>query len=258
MNKLSIITITFNNYNDLIETIKLLELIKYHELIVINGGQCQNTRDYLKRNDIKHLSESDQGISDAFNKGIKLSTGKYIIFINSGDRVIKSDYINRAIEYLEEHKNIVFTHGDIIFEDNLCGPIHMKPSRSAIGRGMPSWHPTMIYRKSVFDKIGHFDLDYKISMDYEFLCRINKHRFKWKYIESNPFILMDGTGYSVLNEHTAINECYTALKKNKLLFKNIFPFFRRLTFYYIRVILKWLNLNKLTIFFKKIKYPQNG
>ena len=101
---LSVVTLTFNNYHELIKTINSLKGIDSVESVIVNGGSCIETKEFLEKNSqYTSISESDNGISDAFNKGIKLSSGKYITFLNSGDIVIDRGYYQFAINYLSNN-----------------------------------------------------------------------------------------------------------------------------------------------------------
>ncbi|MDO9183788.1 MAG: glycosyltransferase, partial [Bacteriovorax sp.] len=77
--KLSIVTITYNNFLELKTTLDTISGILNTESVIINGGKCQDTLAFLKEHDeLVSRSEPDEGISDAFNKGLKLATGDFI------------------------------------------------------------------------------------------------------------------------------------------------------------------------------------
>ena len=256
---LSVITITRNNYHELLETIDSLHLLTECHLIVINGGECEQTREFLLKQKIEHISEPDDGISDAFNKGIRLAlknATNHIVFINSGDSVINASYAAKAVNFLEKNKDIAFTHGDIIFRDRLAGDIYMPYRQLRPGRAMPFNHPSMIYRKSVFEKVGFFDNSYKIAMDYEHLCRMIKFGSKGVHIMAPPFISMDGSGVSATSEETAIKECYTALLENGLLPGNRKDFIIRLLLFVAKKTLTSLRLNGFLTKYRRNKYSR--
>jgi glycosyltransferase involved in cell wall biosynthesis len=201
---ISIITLTKNNYQQLQKTVHSLHDLDNFQHIIINGGSCPET--FTLTNSIKCLSihESDSGISDAFNKGISLATEKYVMLLNSGDELIDNLYIRYAIDYLESNSNIDFVHSSEFFSDLLVGQIKMDPLAKEkywnIGAGMPFRHQTMVVRKRVYDSVGRFDLNFKICMDYEWVCRWLKTNGEAHYCSSNIPILMDGTGISVQKE----------------------------------------------------------
>ena len=128
MSKLLVVTITRNNYDELVKTVNSLALLPKYHLVVINGGECVQTRQFLKSSNIEHISESDDGIADAFNKGVRLflkNSADYVIFINSGDIVINASYAIKAVDFLEKNKKFDFSYGDVIFRDRLVGDIYM-------------------------------------------------------------------------------------------------------------------------------------
>ena len=257
--KLSIVTITRNNHKELVDTLKSLRLLSDYQPIVINGGECNKTKEFLREQRIKHISGPDNGIADAFNKGIRIALKNdtdYIIFINSGDVVIDATYARKALDFLEQNRERTFAYGDIIFRDSLAGDIFMPSSKFNLGRGMPCRHQTMIYRKSVFSKVGLFDENYKIAMDYEHLCRMAGLGLNGQYIKAPPFVLMDGTGVSAVNEGLSIKECYRALSANGLMVGNRWSFMIRLSLFGARKTLAALKLDKVLAGLKRIKYTR--
>ena len=229
MSKLSIVTITRNNYEELVETQKSLKAISDYHHIVINGGKCKKTKRFLIEQEIDHISEPDKGIADAFNKGIGkfLENGsKYVVFINSGDRIWDASYFIKATDFLEINEQFSFTYGDIIFEHTLYGNIHGQARKLFDPTfGMPCPHPTMIYRKSVFEKVGLFNCSYKIAMDYHHICRMFKAGLRGKYVAARPSVLMDGGGISSTHKILEWKECRQALIDTKMLYSNKKNFF---------------------------------
>jgi glycosyltransferase involved in cell wall biosynthesis len=262
---ISVVTITYNNFEQLRSTVESLvnEKCKF-ELIIVNGGTCKATLDYLNNLKldsvaIKIVSEPDEGISDAFNKGISLATGDAIIFLNSGDFLISHNYLRAASSLFEKDKSIDYIHSNILFEDESCGKMLMVPRMCDLGRGMPYHHQTLIVRKKVFEKIGGFNKAYKVNMDYDFVCRMKKEGFKghyWRGKEGlDPVVLMDGTGVAISRESFALREAFDVLKKNDLLSFNVFyNYCIRLVFFYLRKIVTIFGLSNLL---KKLKRKKN-
>ena len=79
---ISIITVTYNNFDDLHRTLNSLEKIDGIEKVVVNGGDCAKTKEYLSDFDGIAISEPDKGISDAFNKGVSHANGENVMFLN--------------------------------------------------------------------------------------------------------------------------------------------------------------------------------
>ena len=195
---LSIITLTYNNFDELNETLASLPKNDLIESIVVNGGNSADTFEFLKNYNDKVINEKDEGIADAFNKGIKASSGDAIMFLNSGDVLIDPSYPTEAFKLLNENKDIYFVHSNILFLDLLGAELFMKPPFCNLGRGLPYLHPTMIVRKSVFDEIGLFNTDYKIAMDFDFVVRLVKKGYKGFYKEGKAVMISDTQRYKVL------------------------------------------------------------
>jgi len=214
---ISVITITFNNYEELIQTTNSLIGVENIEHIIINGGKCEKTLKFLNE-EFKgvSISEPDKGISDAFSKGARLASGKAIAYLNSGDIYIGKNYYSLAEELLIANPDIDFIHSNLLFKDTLAGELIMRPTMSTLGSGMPYFHPTMVVRKSVFDRIGYFSLDKKIGMDFDFVCKMEKANMKGKYLDGFPVVLMDGSGVSATQEQKALKECLDSLKTHGL------------------------------------------
>ena len=93
---ISVITVTYNNYNDLNRTLHSLDQVDGIENVVVNGGDCEKTKKLLSDFDGITISEPDKGISDAFNKGVTLATGENVMFLNSGDVLLSPNYLKEA------------------------------------------------------------------------------------------------------------------------------------------------------------------
>ena len=207
---ISIITVTYNNFDDLHRTLDSLEKIDEIEKIVVNGGDCAKTKEYLSDLDGIVISEPDNGISDAFNKGVSRANGDTVMFLNSGDVLLSPDYLKEAENIINFNPEISFVHSDLVFEDRISGDIRLTALQPfffkapSLGRGMPYHHQSMIVRKNVFDKTGLFKLRYKISMDFDWVCRLHKKGLGGFYWNKEPVVKMDGGGISALKEHLVI------------------------------------------------------
>lgn len=252
---ISIVTITYNNYEELIKTLNSIPDSPLIESIVINGGQCKKTIEFLKTYSGKSITEMDEGIADAFNKGIKLSSEKYIMFLNSGDVLLSPSYLQRAYSLLDENCDIAFVHSNIIFCDQLGTELFIKPQMKNVGRGMPYHHQTMIVRTKVFNEIGLFKIQLKYAMDFDFVVRMEKKKHIGYYINDEAVVRMDGAGISVSKEIESIKECYKVLKdENYLNLNNLIGFVIRYTFYLMRNILKISGGKSILKKLKELKY----
>ncbi|MBF0312805.1 MAG: glycosyltransferase [Oligoflexia bacterium] len=274
---ISIVTITYNNYQELKATLySIKEQLKNFEstleLIVINGGSCCESKRFLsefanrlrveasERVNILVVNESDRGISDAFNKGVHAATGDAIMLLNSGDLLVAGalTYFQYARK-LETENETAFLHADVIFNDGIAGKIRMAPRmcEKNLGQGMPYWHQTMIVRRRVWSGVGEFKLAYRFGMDYEWVCRLLQQGYRGEYWGVTPVVLMDGGGVSVTRELQSIKECFRALKENHLLtIQNIAGLVRRTILYFMRRFLIRVGAQQVLSYLKRKKYKQ--
>jgi GT2 family glycosyltransferase len=211
MKRLSVITITFNNFDELKASLNSLEDLGV-ESVIVNGGNCQKTITYLAQGSHKSLTEKDHGISDAFNKGFRLSNGEYITFLNSGDVLLDKTYYSEAVEFLDTHPDFDFVYADIQFIDQFAGPIRICSGNRF--PAMPFLHPTLIVRRKKMEEVGLFNLDYKIAMDLDFAYRLVKSGAKGHYIP-RMVVEMDGQGVSSKQFTKAYREVFRVAMANK-------------------------------------------
>jgi len=261
---ISVITVTYNNYDDLHRTLHSLKNADGIESVVVNGGDCNKTKILLSNYDGIAISEPDKGISDAFNKGVTHATGDNVMFLNSGDVLLSPGYLQEAEKIIDLNPEISFVHSDSLFEDRISGIIYMEPlksiffSEAPLGRGMPYNHLTMIIRKSIFEKIGLFKLHYKITMDFEWVCRLQKNKIIGHYVSGEPVVKMDGGGVSSTTEQLVMWESLKALIENRLLdAKNFAGIFERSVLYIGRILLENLGMTDTLGWLKRKKHNSN-
>ena len=258
---ISVITVTYNNYEDLQRTLASLEQVEGIENVVVNGGDCEKTKNILSDFKGIAISEPDKGISDAFNKGVTAATGENVMFLNSGDVLLSPEYLKEAENVMSFNPEISFVHSDLLFEDRISGDIRLTALQPfffrapPLGRGMPYHHQSMIVRKDVFDKTGSFNLRYKISMDFDWVCRLHIQGLSGFYWNKEPVVKMDGGGISALKEHLVIWESLRALKENKLMsIKNMYGISVRSLFFLGRQTMEILGMSEILGALKKKKH----
>ena len=173
---ITIITIVFNNDKDLENTIKSVLYQKYNniEYIIIDGGSNKSVISKIKKYE-KYIdywiSQKDEGIFDAYNKGIKLASGDFIGFLNVGD-YFTENAINFVLPKIKK-KNL-----DIIFGSVKKKKIYSGFSEIKIGKTLnifPSLMSTFI-NVDMFKRYGLFDLSFSFYNDYEFIYRLIKKK----------------------------------------------------------------------------------
>jgi GT2 family glycosyltransferase len=251
MNKLSVITVTFNNYDELCSTTE--SLFGLHvESVIINGGNCSKTRQLLEKYDGISVSEKDKGISDAFNKGFLKGSGDYVTYLNSGDILIDKTYYNEAVVIFDSDPTIDYIYADISFIDSFAGKIHVRSNQSF--PSMPYLHPTLIVRRKTFSSIGMFDESFKVAMDLDFAYRLFKSGAKGHYVP-RMVVQMDGRGVS------SVKFAATYLENLKVVIKNKDLSFRSMAFLFkngfllgSKILLLKCNGHKLLGWYRKKKY----
>lgn len=188
--KVSIITATYNSSSNILDAIKSVQNQTYNNIehIIIDGGSTDNTLELIRsvNNRVeKIISEPDNGIYDALNKGIALASGEVVGFVHSDDLLASSNVIELIVKTLEE-TNSDGVYGDLkyVSSENLDKEIRFWKSRpfstKLLSRGWMPAHPTFFIKKNVYNQEGIFNTKYRISGDYDFMTRIlvkNKYSF---------------------------------------------------------------------------------
>ncbi|TVQ41238.1 MAG: glycosyltransferase, partial [Wenzhouxiangella sp.] len=177
--KISIVTIAFNNVADIEPTIRSVIEQDYPniEYIVVDGASTDGTVDIIKRHesDIDRLiSEPDDGMYEAINKGLKEATGDVVGLIHAGDRLYSSDTIG-AIAAAFEDPLLEASYGHSVLVNAADHPVRVNPSRpfsrSRIQRGWMPSHQSIYMRRERIERYGAYRVDLGGSGDYEFFIR---------------------------------------------------------------------------------------
>jgi glycosyltransferase len=237
--KISIITCVLNNSNFIKKSIKSFQkqIYKNKEHIIMDGGSTDGTLKIIERFKDKNLilsTSSDNGIFDALNKGIKRSSGNIIGILHSDD-FYKNNEVLKIIGKTFRNTNADLIYGDLVYVTKNKPFKRIRYWKAGeyfeknLQKGWMPPHPTVFIKKNVFQKIGKYKTNYKISSDYDFLIRVlGKKNIKIIYI---PKILVNmriggKSNNSIKNLFHKSIEDFKIIKKNKigglftLLFKN--------------------------------------
>lgn len=230
--RISIITATFNSGNTLEDTLKsvLNQTYQDFEHIIVDGASKDNTLDIIRKYEplmngrLKYISEKDNGLYDAMNKGIDMATGEVIGILNSDDFYTSNDILEQIANYFE-HNNVNALYGDIHYVDgsNLSQCVRYYSSKvfrpCLMKMGFMPAHPSFYCRQQVYKQCGKFDTSYKVAADFEQLLRII-------YINKTPtaylpldFVTMREGGVSNTNLNsrmTIMKEHQRALRSHKV------------------------------------------
>lgn len=201
MHRISIITICFNNAAELIATCRSVDAQDEapFEHLVIDGSTQKDILDFLQNHPQpayrRWIHERDEGISDAFNKGVAHARGDILVMLNSGDTFFDGQSLGKVVKAFHEHPGIQWLHARYQLERGGQTVIIGKPFEAGkLYRGMRSiCHQTMYVRKEVYDKYGAFDKNLRIAMDYDFLIRMRNEPF---YFLPEPIVSFDARGVS--------------------------------------------------------------
>jgi glycosyltransferase involved in cell wall biosynthesis len=172
--KISVITVCYNNKDGLLKTVKSIINQTYQDLefIIIDGGSTDGSveliKEYQKKFSLTFITESDQGIYDAMNKGIKLSTGEWLNFMNSGDTFYKPDTIEEAAKSLTDTEDIIYGNTEIVYPD--FKTIKNEPEPAKLWRGRIP-HQSSFIKSSIMKKYGYNSTN-KIVADLEFFMTV--------------------------------------------------------------------------------------
>ena len=191
--KVSLITVTYNSELTLGDTIRSVKDQDYAniEYVVVDGASTDGTVKIIKENlglVDKWISEKDDGLYDAMNKGIKMATGDIVGIINSDDFYHRKDSISKIVEGFNQ-KDIQCVFADIRFvkANNLKRTVRYYSSKK-FNLGAFSWgfmpaHPTFFTYRENFEKLGYYRTDFKIASDFELLVRfLYKYKLPFKYL----------------------------------------------------------------------------
>lgn len=222
--RVSIITACYNNEKTITKTLESLVQQDYSnlELIVVDGLSKDKTlsivRNYENRIrekflDFKIISEKDNGIADAWNKGLNNSTGEIIFFLNSDDW-INIDTITKAVKSLGNKKNAIL-YG--ICDRYDINERFIESYQKKFFKYREIWNfgfsfTTCFVPRNIYVKVGGFNNDYRIAIDSEFLIRCVKANVD--FIRGNHVVNMRLGGVSLRFREEANKEFVFALREN--------------------------------------------
>lgn len=194
---ISIITITLNAEIYLEQTIQsvLNQTYKNIEYIIVDGGSTDGTLGVIEKykNAIAHIiSEKDEGIADAMNKGAALAQGDYVVFLHADDYFVHDNAIEAVVEKMDRTADIVACNIQYGVRQSTCKP-----------RGFNFWfnfkqgiyHQGIVCRRDLIEKLNGFDTQFRIAMDYDFFLRAYRRGAKLIKVPAVLSVMRD-TGIS--------------------------------------------------------------
>lgn len=172
--KITIVTICYNCKDELEETLKSVVSQTYpnKEYIIIDGRSTDGTRELLASYEkyfAKYISEPDHGIYDAMNKGLRLASGEWIIFMNAGDSFHSPTTLQEAAAFLSN--DLYMVYGDTLYIRSNGRQVEKAQNEEYIRRNMPTSHQSFIVKTEKAREIG-FNEKYKFAADYNMIYNI--------------------------------------------------------------------------------------
>lgn len=250
--KISLITVCYNSEKTIKDTLEsvLQQEYKNYEYLIIDGKSKDNTLNIVKEYEKKFegrmriISEKDKGLYDAMNKGINLATGDIIGIINSDDCLIDSRVFSRIINNYTEQTDILY--GDLIYvNEDLTQPVRDYISGENKNLYWCPAHPTMYIRKSIFKKIGLYNLNYKTAADFDMMVRLNKANCKFTYLKDYLVLMrVGGTSNGFKGYINDFKDSYNILKNNGVSYPLI-KTIKRTMHIIFQYIITYINKKKL-------------
>ena len=197
MVKISIITVSYNSATTIADTLRSVVTQTYPDIehLIIDGQSSDQTMQVVNANYHSKLvfnSEPDEGIYDAMNKGVRRATGEIIGILNSDDFYVHENVLNEVANSFLNDPTLDVVLGDVDFVKS--GDLK-NSVRTYQASGFQTWmfrfgfmppHPAVFVRKTAYERVGSYKIDYKIAADFDFLLRL---------------LHIDGAKYQVTGKH---------------------------------------------------------
>ena len=227
--QISIITVCYNSAATLEKTILSVagQTHSNIEYLIVDGNSKDGTLDIIKKHEekiTKWISEPDKGLYDAMNKGIAMATGDIVGILNSDDTFYSNTVLAEIAAFHTD--NAIDVSVGTIMQHKENGKVvrvysskYWSPEKLRIGFMPP--HPSIFFKRELFEKYGYYQLDFFIGADYELITRyFLKHQISWKYFDlTTTSMLVGGLSSSGLSSYLLISkEIKKALIRNDIKF----------------------------------------
>lgn len=210
--KVTIIIVTYNASKTLDRAILSVvnQTYKNIQCLAIDGASTDNTIDIIKKYHIDYISEPDNGIYDAMNKGWKLAKGDWVLYLGADDELVPD-----GVEQLMKIKD----NADVVYGDTILKFASGNTKRrgiqklSVVSYKLCSCHQSFIMKKNVIEDLGGFNSEYKILGDFDLIQRAYIKGYKFR--ETKEIVSIFFVGGVSTNNIGAERERYKILKRNK-------------------------------------------
>ncbi|MFM1793622.1 MAG: hypothetical protein RL642_7 [Bacteroidota bacterium] len=243
--KVSIITVSFNAAKTISTTLNSVASQTYADIehLVIDGGSTDGTQEVVKQfpHVTTFVSEPDNGLYDAMNKGISMATGDIVVILNADDFYAHAGIVEKVVKCFEQHQ-VDAVYGDLVYASADYTKITRnwkagKYHRNKFYQGWMVPHPTFFVKRKCYQELGLFDTSLKYAADYELMLRFMfKHQISNFYLPETLVIMKSGgkSNSSIINRYYINREDRRAWTINDLqphLFTLILKPLRKLTQY---------------------------
>lgn len=235
--KVSIIIATFNSEKTLRNALDSVLHQSYQdwECLIVDGASKDSTieivKEYVKKDSrFRYISEPDKGVYDAFNKGWKMAEGEWIMYLGSDDEYV-FDGINSLILNCE---GVDIVYGDTLLRQGQNKPLKLQHSTS-VRLGGFCCHQSLMMKRTLINKLGGFDEQYKILADKDLVCKAVKESTKITQVHS-PIAIFSLDGASSTQAYR-FYESYKINRKYLPLCKCVFYLFNNIGRAYLRKII---------------------
>ena len=184
--KISVVTVCWNAASTIEKTLESVRSQVYPNLehVIVDGGSTDGTLaivDRYRERIATVVSEKDRGIYDAMNKGVRLSTGDVVYFLNADDSFVDERVVADVAQAFAEDDRRLLVYGDVVYQEAPDGIVY-GPARAFKSFSIhefihnPFCHQAVFAKRSLFDDPGPFDLRYKYVADYEWFMRVFKSK----------------------------------------------------------------------------------
>lgn len=213
--KISVVTVVFNGVNQIEKTIQSVVNQSYPvQFVVIDGGSVDGTLDLIAKHDRSisaWISERDKGIYDAMNKGVELSSGEWICFLNCGDVFVHNDVVKEVAESIANNGCPDILFGDIL-KMKSDGTFDLKIAKEPCNlHRMYFCHQASFSKKEKL-KLFPFDINHKMSADLKFFKMCYYHRCRFLHVDF-PVVIYDTFGISNTSRNRGLKDNIAVVKE---------------------------------------------
>lgn len=231
---ISVITVTYNAASVIDKTMKSLDIqtFKDFEHLVIDGKSKDDTLKIINHFSLPQthiISESDKGLYDAMNKGLRLAKGKFVLFLNAGDAFHSNDTLSNYAEQAKKNADIIYGNTVIVSrEGEVLGPRHLsvpdKLTNKSFANGMLICHQAFMVKKEL---ASEYNLRYRFSADYDWCIRSIKKSNPSKRINLNQ-VTIDylSEGLTDKNKWKSLRERFKIMSHHYGFIPTLFNHFR--------------------------------